>query len=43
MNKTVTIGVALIVGLLVGIPLGGRLMPQQNTQAAAGVKTTRMP
>src|SRR4029453_10856540 len=35
MNKTVTIGVALLVGLLVGIPLGGRLMPQENTQAAA--------
>src|SRR4029450_5362689 len=35
MNKTVTIAVALLVGVLVGIPVGGRFMPQQNTEAVA--------
>jgi hypothetical protein len=41
MNKTVTIGVALLVGLLVGIPVGGRWMPQENTQAATTAPANR--
>src|SRR4029434_3814969 len=35
MNKTVMIGVALLVSVLVCIPVGGRFMPQQSTEAVA--------
>jgi hypothetical protein len=40
MNKTVTIGVALLVGVLVGVPLGGRFMPQQSTEGVAAAAST---
>ena len=36
MSKTATIALALLVGLAVGIPLGGRLMPSSAEAAAAG-------
>ena len=36
MSKTATIALALLVGLAVGIPLGGRLMPSAAESAAAG-------
>jgi len=43
MNKTAMIGVGLLIGLLAGVPLGGRVMGQQNrTQAAAPPPATQL-
>ena len=40
MNTTITIGVALLVGVLVGIPVGGRFMPKESTEAVAAAAST---
>src|SRR6185436_433142 len=42
MNKAATIVVGLLVGLLAGVPLGGRLMPQQKAPAASAPTTTQL-
>ncbi len=40
MNKTVTVALALAVGLAAGIPLGTRVMPQQIPDDEGGAVST---
>lgn len=44
MNKTITIVIGVLLGLLAGIPLGGRVMPRaQNRQPAPAAATSATP